>query len=179
MTPPAIRPALPADAEAIAAAHVAAWRESYRGLIADAYLDRMTMEQRLAYWRDHLARPRQGAATFVAEDPAGLCALASCGPQREDDRPADGEIYLLYILDRAKRRGLGRALMGRMGRAMRDWGAQAADVWALEGNRAAAAFYAAMGGAPDGRRRFVLGGQPLWEQAWLWRDLAAAPFIAA
>jgi hypothetical protein len=34
-----IRPAQPADADAVADAHVNAWRVAYRGIVPDAYLD--------------------------------------------------------------------------------------------------------------------------------------------
>ena len=37
-------PAGPADAEALAQVHVTSWHETYRGLLPDAYLARMSQE---------------------------------------------------------------------------------------------------------------------------------------
>jgi hypothetical protein len=45
-----IRPARAGDAEAIARVRVDSWRETYRGMIPQAYLDAMKLEQSRALW---------------------------------------------------------------------------------------------------------------------------------
>ena len=47
-----IRPAVPADAHALAEAHTEGWRSGYRGVIDDAYLDAPEFRAlRLATWQ--------------------------------------------------------------------------------------------------------------------------------
>ena len=45
-----IRPARAGDAEAIARVRVDSWRETYRGMIPQSYLDAMKLEQSRALW---------------------------------------------------------------------------------------------------------------------------------
>ena len=172
-----VRPARRADAEALARIHVAAWRESYRDILGSAAAGPGAQARRLRQWRRTLARPVQGGAVFVAELDGAPVGFGFCGPQREDDRLADGEFYALYLLRRAQRRGLGRALMAAMARTLLGHGMRSADCWALEGNRTALAFYAAMGGLADTRRVEAVAGRPVPERAYVWPDLAAAPFL--
>jgi GNAT superfamily N-acetyltransferase len=172
-----VRPARRSDAEALARIHVEAWRESYRTILGPAAARPDALARRLRLWRRLLARPRQGGAVFVAELDGEPVGFGSCGPQREDDRLADGEIYALYLLRRAHRRGLGRALMAAMARTLLAHGMGSADCWALEGNAPALRFYAAMGGRAEARRMAPVMGRVLAERAFVWDDLATAPFL--
>src|SRR5215510_12899976 len=62
----AIRQGKLADAEGVARAHTASWRTSYRGILPDAILDRIDVDQRAASWRRVLADP--SILTLVAYD---------------------------------------------------------------------------------------------------------------
>jgi GNAT superfamily N-acetyltransferase len=163
----------------MAAVHVAAWRESYAGLLPADFLARMSVDARRSLWRREIAAPRPGGALFVAEQAGAVVGFVSAGPQRDDARLCDAEIYALYLLRAAQGRGLGRALMRAAAGVALRWGAASLDLWALEGNARAAGFYRAMGGAPEARRRLRVGGGWTTERAWVWADLAAAPFARA
>ncbi len=58
--PVTIRDAAEADVQAIARVHVAAWRESYAGLIRPDILAGLSVEDRGRMWRSALAEPRPG-----------------------------------------------------------------------------------------------------------------------
>ncbi len=172
-TSAAIRPARRADAGAIAAVHAQAWRESYGGILGPAAWDAGAEGRRLSQWRRILARPRQGGGTLVATLGGETVGFGAFGPQREDDRLADGEVYALYLLNRAQRLGLGSRLVASMLGRMRDWGAASVDVWALERNAKACAFYAALGARPEARRVFTMHGRRVAERAFVWDDIDA------
>src|SRR5512143_1008677 len=96
---PTIRRAIPADAQGIGRVHVAAWRDTYPGVLPAGYLVGMSARTEAARWRAMQGRADFRAATFTAEDPgAGIIGYGICGPQRTG-RPAgiDGEFYALYI----------------------------------------------------------------------------------
>lgn len=59
----AIRRARPADAFAIAAVHVAAWRSAYPGILPDAYLANLSVSRQAAYYD---AAIRGATGVFVA-----------------------------------------------------------------------------------------------------------------
>ncbi len=56
-----IRPATDADAAAIRAVQIQSWREAYRGIVPDSYLDALDPE--FAEWRRNIA---SGLGVFVA-----------------------------------------------------------------------------------------------------------------
>ena len=62
-----IRLAHPEDAAAIARVHVAMWETSYRGLIDDALIDEVTVEQREAMWGDILTAYTETHPVLVAD----------------------------------------------------------------------------------------------------------------
>lgn len=41
-----VRPAVPGDARAVADVHVRAWRAAYRGLLTDASLDELSVDEK-------------------------------------------------------------------------------------------------------------------------------------
>lgn len=163
-----VREAARGDAEALATVHVAAWRETYRGIVADGYLDRMSVARRAGRWRQSLLVPRPGVSILVMEDADGLAGFGMAGPQREDDRPAEAEVYSLYLLRRVQGRGWGRRLMAMLATRMQAWGAGSLDLWVLEGNRDAVAFYERLGGIRGEARGFRIARRPVRECAFLW-----------
>ena len=63
-----VRPARVDDADAIAAVHVRAWQDTYRGAMPDDFLDGMSIEERALRWRDGLSAGADDRATLVAVD---------------------------------------------------------------------------------------------------------------
>lgn len=159
------------DARGLALAHVAGWRESYRGIVADGYLDRMSVRRREAQWTRTLRLPRPGVSVLVLEDADGIAGFGMAGPQREDDRLADAEVYALYLLHRRKRQGWGRALMGALAQRMQGWGATSLDLWVLAENAPGVAFYESLGGRRGESRGFRIARRPVLECAYLWPDI--------
>lgn len=141
-----IRDAVPADAEAIARAHVAAWRTAYRGIVPDALLDRLSVAARYERAREALAAPGPGR-TFVAELDGEVAGWCRTGPARDDDPPGETELWALYVSPDAWGRGTGAALL-------REAGAEGATyLWTLEANDRARRFYERHGWVCDGTRR--------------------------
>ncbi len=164
----AVRMATVDDAAAIAAIHVAAWRETYRGLVPDAVLDGLSVEARTVEWRRRLGLP--GGAAAVAVD-GGVVGFGSCGPQRDPGLGTDGEIYTLYVLVRAQRRGWGRGLMAALAGALRAHGRQSASLWVAEANVPARRFYEALDGRLAGAKVQPGDGFALAEVAYAWDRL--------
>src|SRR4029077_16058441 len=90
-----IFPAGPTDAEDLARVHVASWRETYRGLLSDAFLARMSEPGFTRGFRRDLADPK-ASVTLAAADRYGLVGYAQGGPSRR--RVAgEAEIATLYV----------------------------------------------------------------------------------
>jgi GNAT superfamily N-acetyltransferase len=150
------------DADALAQVHVEGWRWGYRGVMPDALLDGLTVAARAARWRDILRAAGPDQPTWIACDALGASGLASIGPAR--DEPAGvGELYALYVAERAAGRGDARALHGCALDALRACSGRAI-LWVLEQNPRARRFYERHGWRADGGRKTeTFGGLELAE----------------
>ena len=126
----ALRLAMDVDAAAIGAAHVQAWRETYPGIVPASRLATLDPVERAAVWRASIAAGRH---VMLAEDDAGLAGFALTAEQREPDLLADhaGEVWSIYLLRRAQRRGIGRALMADAARHLLATGVETMALWVI------------------------------------------------
>lgn len=167
-----IRPATPADAPGIARVHVQAWRETYRGILPDDFLEAMSVERRENYWRRVLAPPATRTQVYVADaDDGGVVGFVAGGPERNDIAGYDGEIYAIYLLKAYHGRGMGRQLFDRAMAGLAAAGYAAVGLWVLE-NNPTRGFYEHLGGQPAGRQYTKIGDSDYPEVAYGWRDLA-------
>lgn len=167
-----IFPAGPDDAEALAQLHVAAWRESYRGLIADSFLDRMSVPVHAARFYRALAKPGEHDATLAAASRDGLMGYASGGPSRTR-HAGEAEVHTLYVRLTAQRRGLGQRLLVGMARVFADQGARSLMISTLRDNLPARRFYEALGGQAEAPRREPGPGGVVHEVSYVWPDIKA------
>ena len=168
-----IFPPGPADAEALAHAHVVSWRQTYRGLLPDAYLARMTEAAHARRFAHALLYPGPDDVTLAAADRWGLHGYAQGGPSRRG-RPGEAEVATLYLMQSAQGRGVGRALLAATARALAVRGASSLVISVLRENFAARGFYEHLGGvAEPARREPGPGGTLLFEVAYHWPDITA------
>lgn len=165
-----IRPATISDADAIGRVHVQAWQETYRGLMPGAYLDAMSAEERAKGWRERIPTfaGRRQALAVALDDEGAIVGFASCGPPRLKELAADGELYMINIVNRAKRRRLGARLMLAMAEQLEAFGFTSVGLWVLAANAPARAFYDRLSGTPDAVIEHEHGGANLMDVAMLW-----------
>ncbi len=169
-----IEPAARQDADALAALYERTWRETYSGILPS--VSAMAGDARgPRYWRhaiDQLGRHPLGrdAALHIAREGARPVGYAWSGPGREDRAPWSGEIYMLYVLADAQRRGVGRALMDACTGHLVQRGFFAFGVWCVEANARARRFYERLGGAEEGRSTQRVGGVHVNLVGYIWRD---------
>jgi len=168
-----IRPADVRDAHAIAVVHVTAWNETYRGIMPDTLLDRLNVEERATAWAARIPTFEEFRQTLmVADDGGDIVGFAGCGPTRKDKLGCDGEIYMINILNRAKRRHTGAKLMRALADALEAWRFRTAGLWVLEKNLPARAFYTRLGGTQGMVSEEDHDGVMLTDIAVLWPRIA-------
>ncbi|QMU96345.1 GNAT family N-acetyltransferase [Microbacterium esteraromaticum] len=148
-----IRPATSDDAGAIAVVHVRAWQQAYRGLMPQAVLDDLSIDDREAGWARILAEPDRPSQTIVAERDGAVAGWASFGAARDAEAPGSGELWGIYAHPDAWSTGVGHALITAVEDVLRSDGHEIAYLWVLEGNERAAGFYERHGWASDGARK--------------------------
>lgn len=152
-----IRVATTADIAGLARVHVQSWRETYAGIIPQAFLDELSLESREGQWRRTL---EVGNTVFVTEIADQIVGFASCGAAR--DAGFDGEVYTLYLLESQHGLGIGKALFQAALEALRSQGKRRVIVWVLADNPTCK-FYEYMGGVQTLEKPIEIGGATLLE----------------
>jgi L-amino acid N-acyltransferase YncA len=139
-----IRQATVTDAHAIATIHVEAWQSAYVGIVPQAFLDSLSIEDRTRGWEQQLQSTSTGV--WVAEHSGSVVGWVLAYKSRDADAaPATGEVGAIYISPTHWRIGAGRLLWERAERDFRESGFSALTVWVLDANARAIAFYTAHG----------------------------------
>jgi len=141
----------------LARVHVAAWQAAYRGVMTDAFLDGLDVEQWADRWRQTLSGTRAPSHTpevvLVVEGDVGLpVGFAMTGPERplSPQSGSRGELWAINVAPEAWGRGLGRLLLTAGERALADTGHREAVLWVVAANARAHRFYERAGWQADG-----------------------------
>lgn len=161
----AVRPARPADAAAIGAVHVAAWRSAYPNILPPHFLANLSVSRQAANYDAAIA---MGRGVFVAEA-AGQSGVV--GFTTGDTAPriglGDAEIETLYVLDDYREHGIGRLLLHTLAGWFRAQGRASAFVWVLRENPARF-FYSHLGGELVAEEPIRFAGANLVRAAYRW-----------
>ena len=163
-----IREATQQDAAALAHVHIESWRAAYAGIVPQAALDALNEPARARDWVEWLNFPNP---VFVAILDSVLIGFAAGGPIREPLPPHDAELYVLYLLPSAQRRGIGTALFRTVARSLHARGFQSLIAWVLAAN-ASTAFYTAAGASVVASKDVDIAGRLLPTEAYAWRTFA-------
>ena len=134
-----VRPATARDAKAIAEIHVATWQAAYQDLMPADYLKTMTVEKRLAYWREAIefSEPQ----LLVAMDGETVAGFVGFDRSRDaGTKSSVGEIWALYVAPAHWRKGAGLALWDGAREGLKEEGCTQVTLWLLLRNEQAMRF---------------------------------------
>ena len=163
------------DAEAIAAVRVESWQATYRGMIPDAYLDDMRIEDSMLKWRQILQAMSAAAdriCVYVAESEGHIIGFASGMLLPEPKLGMQAELTAIYLRPAWQRSGIGRRMLQKVARTLQAQGAGSLLVWVISGNAIARNFYEELGAALLTEQAFSWDGMDLMEAGYGWRDLS-------
>ena len=131
----------------MAAVHVRAWQQAYRGLISDGILDAPDlMASRLDLWNSVLSDQGSSRRVSAALARPGVVGIAMAGPATEF--PDAWQLSVLYLLDAYHGSGLGAWLLSSVLPSQ-----VPVFLWVADPNPRAQAFYRREGFVPDGAVR--------------------------
>ena len=149
-----IREALTKDAYEYAANHIACWKAAYKGIISDEYLENMSVEQMAERNRTILSDP--GTFSYYYADLNGrMIGRLVIGKCRDEDKPNQGEIAAIYLLDEFWGKGYGREMMEYSLSELKRKGYGEVLIWVLEANSKARLFYEKCGFVFDGKTQEI------------------------
>jgi ribosomal protein S18 acetylase RimI-like enzyme len=150
-----IRKARRSDAVAISKVHDDAWRESYRGIIHGATLEKMIEARGPHWWERSIAG---GNGLLVLDFAGSVAGYVSHGAARLRSERFPAQVFELYLQPEFQGLGFGRKLFQAARRAMAHEGVcPATAVWALSDNERAIGFYRSLGGLEIGLRAERVG----------------------
>jgi ribosomal protein S18 acetylase RimI-like enzyme len=147
-----IGPATAADAPALAVVFLNCWRSAYRGVVDDEIIDALDAGEVQARWRELVAQHR----VLVARDgdePVGMIRFGA-----DEDDPARGHVFSLYVDPSASGSGVGRTLLACATHELAAAGHRTATLWVFAANERALRLYRAAGWRPAGPTRV----EPEW-----------------
>jgi ribosomal protein S18 acetylase RimI-like enzyme len=164
-----IRPATEADTAAIAAIHVASWRDAYADILTADYLSGPIEADRLALWSERLRERPPAQLVDIACNPAGNALGFVCG-FRDFEPPWGSLIDNLHVRPETRSQGLGERLLRGAARRLAATGPDSGlHLWVFEANVAALRFYKRLGGSVverDSSEMPAAGGKPVLRVHW-------------
>jgi GNAT superfamily N-acetyltransferase len=163
-----VRPARLDDAPTIADLHVRSWRAAYRGIVPDAILDGLSIEQRVEFWQRRIRReadPSAEGRIWVVVEGDRVVGLAATRRATDPDvGEGTGELAAIYLAPEAWSRGLGSALFAAAVADLRARGFAPLVLWVIEANARGRRFYERAGWRSDGARHEIdFDGTPVDE----------------
>ncbi len=149
-------------AEKIAKVHIDTWKNAYKGIISDEYLQSLSVKQRVQKYkfRKNLAEGQQFFALKLKREIIGLLFLiVNAG----GDGKNKGEISAIYLSPAHWDKGYGSQMMEY---AVDYFAKQNCDeifIWVLEQNMRAINFYKKFGFTFDGNQKTIVLGKKLKE----------------
>lgn len=167
-----IRKATADDAAEIANVHLNSWREAYRNLLPQDFLDQLplTFKRRMNSWKQTAAMPDR--ALYVAEGKSGIVGFSVFTPPRDKDMSEHGELGAIYLLEKFKGKGIGAALLKLGMQQLVAWKYSKAYCWVLQ-NNPTIEFYEKSGAVFNGMEKpDEIGGKKVKELCYEWKDLS-------
>lgn len=162
------------DVSGIADVHIASWHSTYRGIVADDFIDNLTQASSEQRWAKILSdKDRTSLIKIVIDDGERIVGFAVGGRERDGDQNYDAELYAIYLLKEYQGQGIGRLLLSDVVRGLVKKSFTSMLVWALRDNHSARKFYKALGGTECRQRMYDIGGISYPDVAYGWDNLSS------
>ena len=145
------------DCEAIARLHAQSWKESYRGMLTDEYLDTKVDAERLAVWQKRFDYPSPNQYIKVAKIGDELVGFACTFFDYDSEWGA--MLDNLHVFTKWKKNGIGKALVkDAIEATLKNNPNSKLYLWVLEDNKSAIKFYDKLGGQNVEKKPLELAG---------------------
>lgn len=133
-----------ADADALAGIQILSFRQTYKGILPDDYLNRLDAEAIRQDFIQKISDPEK--LLVIAHNGDSIAGYAYISAQRMEELPFSAELIELYLHPAYTGKGIGKQIFQHITAVLADRGWTSFNVWALCANKGACGFYEAMGG---------------------------------
>ncbi|MBG60328.1 MAG: hypothetical protein CMJ16_07710 [Peredibacter sp.] len=167
-----IRKATVEDAAEIANVHINSWREAYKSLLPQDFLDEraLNFKNRYELWKRVTQNPNQ--VTLVAESTEhGVVGMVNGTNGRDEDKKDWCEVWCIYLLEKYHGKKIGFNLLKQYFDIHSDKGFSKGYLWVLD-NNPTIKFYEKVGGRYDGiDKEGEISGQKVKELMFVWDEI--------
>lgn len=159
-----IRPATLRDAKAIAQIHAAAVQAAYKGVVPDEHLKSVSLEKRVAYWREAIEYCEPQVKVAIENDK--IVGFVGYDRSRDEKtRPTTGEIWAIYISPNHWNKGVGAVLWDAAREGLHEEGCTNVTSWVPLSNERALKFHETAGfeREDESAKTAVIGGMKIEE----------------
>ena len=152
-----VRNAVKEDSKKMANIIVNGWKNAYRGLIDDEFLDNMNEEILSKNWERNILSQNEDNHICVYEENGKVQGIIRFGvPDDKEDKLHNAEIHVLYVETSLKRQGIGSKMFEFAKDYFKKNNMNNLVTWCLKGNNQGLNFYKKMGGKIFGERKSVV-----------------------
>lgn len=160
------------DYKIIARLHTENWRQNYRGILSDYFLDKRLLKYMEDTWEQKLKAPTGKQYTTIAlsgNEMVGFSCLAL-----DDDNQFGSMLDNLHVATGAQQKGIGKILMKHCAVIIRDFAAnRRMYLWVYEQNKNAIAVYNRLGGTHyETMVKETAEGTPAIVYRYTWDDVS-------
>lgn len=157
-----IREAKIDDCHDLGYVHVESWKVAYKGIVPDAFLERMAVENSKERFINAISHGLERNIVVVIENQiVGFTCIGKCRDSDVDH--TYGEIWGIYLLPSCWRQGVGTELLLYDLSVLKNEGFNKVLLWVLEDNINARKFYEKYGFEYDGTKKELNFGNVLSE----------------
>lgn len=166
-----IRKAQSEDAAEISNVHINSWREAYKGIIDQDYLDDLPLKFKkfTKIWTKSIA---ENEIIYIAEsEKNGIVGFSNAGLGRDERFIGYGEIYCIYLFQKVHKKGIGFQLFKACTDDLKTQGMEKVYLWVVE-NNPTISFYEKIGGKKlDYIQTDTIGKQERREFCYSWESI--------
>jgi len=164
-----IRKAILTDAAGIAKVHVDSWKSTYKNIIPDVFLEKLSYGQRTELWTRNISK--EGNYVFIAENHKGeIIGFADCGKRESNTVPNSGDLTSIYLLEEYQGLGIGKQLLKQLFLQFKELGLDRVFVEVLEDNNTRY-FYQYYGANLLKKEQITIAGSSLNLIIYEWNDV--------
>jgi L-amino acid N-acyltransferase YncA len=164
-----IRKAVLTDAKGIAKVHVDSWKSTYKNIIPDEFLKKLSYDQRTDLWNRNISK--EGNYVSVVENNEGeIVGFADCGKRESNNVPNSGDLTSIYLLEEYQGKGVGKQLLKQLFLQFEELGFNRVFVEILEDNKTRY-FYEYSGANLLKSKKITIAGAELNLLIYEWNNL--------
>ncbi|MFE3575572.1 GNAT family N-acetyltransferase [Lysinibacillus sp. NPDC059133] len=164
-----IRKANIQDAQGIGKVHVDSWRTTYKGILPDDFLNKLSYEQRTELWKKNISDASN--YVLVAENEQDeIIGFATGGTRKTNSVPNATDLTSIYLLEEYQGLGIGKQLLKEIFAYFKQKGYKKVFVEVLAENKTRD-FYEYYGAQYVNNIEIKIGGKIVEELIYVWNDV--------